>query len=351
MHPSAALIFIVSLIVTDSTSAQKPTIDINNHSTVIQAIGTSDNPLATWQKIVTQNKHPQAAEQAADAVLTWLQSIPTQSAFVPLLKHWQHHQAVSTQLSDDHGHEVGVYLIAARAKGELNRSLKEQTERYIYHISQSQPDKLLSEITVLNQTSLPAITSGLKIAVHHLPTQQQQDLIKQQLVTNKVTATTAFLAIELKSPHLQLMVIKSGQPQAIGELLNAWQQHPPKTAEWLIAAVQQPGQHQQQALGLLTQVKLSNIDIDWLMTLLGDNQLGRTAARVLGKQVNPELADRLFIHWQQESDQQIKTNLLYGLSRNPLGLAKLEPLLWQKSSPLTPNQQQWLYRQLEADYD
>jgi hypothetical protein len=344
-----SLILIYALVFT-SVSAQKPLVNINSHQTVIQAVISSQKPLSTWGNIIELHaNNPQVIEQIADAVLNHLYNMPAQAVFVPLLKHWQNHQPVITRPSDDHGHEVGVYLIAARASGELNRLLSQQTERYVYAVATNQQDKLLTELTGLYQLSHPAVTTGIKSALRHLTPHQQQAIIEQHLIADEITPFSPLLAVELNSPAIQEMIILSHQPTTIQALVNVWQHKPPSNTSILQTLLQQPGPHQVQALGLYNRMELTNDDTAWLISLLNHDTLGRTAARILGQQNNDKLMDNLFAHWQQDRTEPLNTNLLYALSRNPIGLKMLKSVVQQKSHNLSKNQQQWLQNQLGAN--
>lgn len=343
-------ILLAHLLFSTTLSAQNEPIDMNDHQAVIQTIATSPTPLATWQHMV-EHSTPQATEQAADAVLAWIQHSPAHTVYVPLLKHWQNHRPVTTRPSDEHGHEVGLYLIAARATGELNRLLSEQTERYIYALADSQPHKLLTELTDLHQQNHPAITSGIKTALKHLTAQQQQMLINQQLQSHQVSAISPMLAVELDSSSIQKKIALSKQPEVIDALIQAWQHNPPDSTQWLRVIVQKPGPHQIRALGLYRHFALNNEDETWLISLLKDATLGRTAARVLGQHNNPQLVNNLYNKWLNSNTEPLATNLLYALSRNPLGLKKLKTMRQKKSNSLTDNQQQWLNNQLGDSHE
>lgn len=340
------LVILLCTLIGTLASAQAPAMPINDHQAVIKAVVSSRQPLTTWQTILKRHADdPQGLEQAADAVLGRLQDMPAQDIFVPLLKHWQQHQPVVTRTSDDHGHEVGVYLIAARASGELNRLLSEQTERYVYAIAAHQPDNLFSELADLYQQSHPAITAGIKAALAHLTPQQRQVIINQHMHIAEVKAISPLLALELNSPALQNMIVASQQATAIQALLNAWQQTPPTDTSLLQTLVQQSGPHQLQALGIFYQLKLTEQNSMWLIALLNDDTLGRTAARILGRQSTTKTVDDLVQRWQQSTTEPLKTNLLYALSRNAIGLKKLKIMMQQKSLNLSKNQQQWLQQQ------
>lgn len=341
---------IIYALLNTSATAHTTRVNINNHHEVVQTVIGSQQPLSTWQDIVSQQHDPGAVEQAANAVLSQLQDMPSQDIFIPLLKHWQKHQPIATRASDDHGHEVGVYLIAARATGELNRLLSDQTERYIYALADHRPDALLSEMSDLYQQFHPAITRGIKNALIHLNQQQQALIIRQQLAQQaQISTISPMLAVTLNSPDIQQMIVMSKQSSAIGSLLNAWQQNPPNNRQWLKAIAEQPGPHQIQAVALFNRVPLTDQDLQWLIGLLNDPKLGRTAARVLGHQNNVKLMDDLFERWQQIRSEPQNTNLLYALSRNSRGLRKLETVLQQKSHKLSKNQKQWLINQLGAN--
>ncbi len=347
--PSYIILLLCVMLYTSSpTQASLP--GINDQQAVVQTVLGSEEPLSTWQQLVAQHNNPIAAEQAADAVLSRLQFMPAQDIFVPLLKHWQKHQAVKTRPSDDHGHEVGVYLIAARASGELNRLLSEQTARYVYALADHQLSELLTELNELYQQPQPAISSGIKAAVKNLTPLQKQRLIEQQLATGQVNPISPLLATALDSPAIQQMIVESEQPAAIASLLKAWQHNPTNNIQWLKTIAQHPGPQQIQAVALFSRVQLSHTDEKWLISLLNDDKLGRTAARVLGHQNNGKLMDKLFQHWQQNNSEPLTSNLLYALSRNPVGLNKLKTVSQQKSNRLSKNQQQWLKNQLGADY-
>lgn|GEM_PF-3469480 len=345
------MLIIYALLHTSAT-AQATRVNINNHHVVVQTVIASQHPLSTWQDIVSQHHDPGAVEQAANAVLSRLQDMPSQDIFKPLLQHWQKHQPIATRASDDHGHEVGVYLIAARATGELNRLLSDQTERYIYALADHRPEALLSEMSDLYQQFHPAITRGIKTAIVHLNQQQQALIIRQQLAQQaQISAISPMLAVTLNSPDIQQMIVMSKQSSAIGSLLNAWQQNPPNNRQWLKAIAQQPGPHQIQAVGLFNRVDLTQQDTQWLTGLLKNQKLGRTAARVLGQQNNDKLMDDLFERWQQSGSETLNTNLLYALSRNSTGLSKLKTAMQQKSLKLSNNQKQWLQKQLGATHE
>lgn len=328
-----------------------PLPDINNHPAVTQAVIGSRQPLATWQQICDRTNNPEAAEQAANVVLNHIQNLPAQSVFVPLLKHWQKHRPIATRRADDHGHDVGVYLIAARAAGELNRLLSEQTERYIYALADRQPQKLLTELSDFYQAAHPAITAGIKAALAHLTPPQQQALIHQQLASQQVNNFSTLLAVTLDSPAIQEKIVLGHNVDAKAGLINAWLHNPPASTQWLQILVQQPGPHQIRALSIYRSLQLNQQDKTWLVSLLDDSTLGRTAAGVLGQQADPELMDKLLAEWQHNRSEPLASNLLYALSRNPLGLKMLTTMAPQKSNRLTSNQQQWLQNQLGGNHE
>lgn len=310
----------------------------------------SDKPLSTWLQLETQTADPLQTEQTAHQVLNQLQDMPVQSIFVPLLKHWQNHQAVATTIND-HGHTVAQYNISARASGELNRLLSEQTERFIYHLAATNPQQLLNEISALQHHDLVAINGGLKRAIQHLDTNQKKLLAEQLINTRNSSAFSTFMAIALDDPELQLFVINHGHSKNLPPLVRWWQRNPEKYSTEIIQASRQPGPHQKQAITLMTQINLSKTDIDWLFNQLHDNNLGRTAARVLGRQSSPTINDRLWQNWQQTVDPQGQKNLLYALTRSPQGLNKLKTVLMEKSSTLSNQQQRWLRQQMENSHE
>lgn len=284
-------------------------------------------------------------------VLNHIQNLPAQSVFEPLLKHWQKHRPIATRLGDDHGHEVGVYLIAARAAGELNRLLSEQTERYIYMLADRQPQKLFTELSDLYQAAHPAIITGIKAALTHLTPPQQQALIDQQLANQQINNFSTLLAVTLDNPAIQEMIVHSHNADAKAGLINAWLHNPPASTQWLQILVQQPGPHQIRALSIYRSLQLNQQDKTWLVSLLDDSTLGRTAAGVLGQQADPGLVDNLLAEWQHSRSEPLASNLLYALSRSPLGLEKLTTMVPRKSNRLTSNQQQWLNNQLGGEHE